>query len=105
MNESFPEFVHAPDVIVVSVSCDRDHPLAGAHEPAEYPGQRSNPGTRVHDQIRLRSADVIEVRADQRVHMRLSYQRDAISHLPGRKPGSRHRETNRIHTASIIQDG
>lgn len=53
MNESFPEFVHAPDVIVVSVSCDRDHPLAGAREPAEYPGQWSNPGTRVHDQISI----------------------------------------------------
>jgi hypothetical protein len=56
-NKSFPEFVQAPDVIVVSMSCDRDHPLAGVYEPAEHPGQRSDPCARVHDQISLRSAD------------------------------------------------
>jgi hypothetical protein len=33
----------------------------------------------------------------------LGDQRDAISHLPGRKPGVRHRETKRTHTASVIQ--
>jgi hypothetical protein len=43
MNKSVREFVHAPDVIVVSVSCDRDHPLAGFGESAEHPGQRSDP--------------------------------------------------------------
>jgi hypothetical protein len=56
----------APDVIGVSVSGDRDHPLARVYEAAGYPGQRNNPGTRVHDQISVRSADVIEVRANQR---------------------------------------
>ena len=105
MNKSLPEFVHAPDVIVVSVSCDRDHPLGGVYEPAEHPGQRGDPCARVHDQISLRSVDVIEVRADQGVHVRLGYQRDAISHLPDRKPGVRHQQTKRIHTASVIQDG
>jgi hypothetical protein len=33
----------SPDVIVVSVSCDRDHALAGPYEPAEYSGQRAIP--------------------------------------------------------------
>src|ERR1022692_1178332 len=88
MNNSFPEFVHAPDVIVVRVSRDRDHPLGGVCEPGEHPGQRSDPGARVHDQVSLRSADMIEIRADQGVHVRLGYQRDAISHLSDRKPGA-----------------
>lgn len=105
MNKSFPELVHAPGVIIVSVSRDRDHPLGRVCERAEHPGQRSDPRARVHDQISLRSADVIEVRADQGVHMRLGHQRDAISHLPDRKPGVCHRETKRIHTTSVIQDG
>jgi hypothetical protein len=105
MNKSVREFVHAPDVIVVSVSGDRDHPLAGFGEPAEHPGQRSDPRARVHDQISLRAADMIEVRADQGVHMRFGYQRDAISYLPDRKPGARHRDTKRTHAASVIEDG
>jgi hypothetical protein len=95
MNESFPEFVHAPDVIVVSVSCDRDHPLAGAYEPAEYTGQRSNPGTRVHDQISLRSADVIKF-----ARISESTCGSVISVMPspaGSKPGSRHRRPTAPH--------
>jgi hypothetical protein len=103
MNKSFPEFVHAPDVIVMSVSCDRDHPLGGIYEPAEHPCQRSDPCARVHDQISLRSMDVIEVRADQGIHVRLGYQRDVISHPLDRKPGVRHQQTKRIHTQVLFR--
>src|ERR1700733_8130770 len=35
VNKSFPELVHAPNVIVVSVGSDRDHPLSVVYEPAE----------------------------------------------------------------------
>jgi hypothetical protein len=38
MNKSFPEFVHAPDVIIVSMSRDRDYALGGVYQPAERPG-------------------------------------------------------------------
>jgi hypothetical protein len=54
-------------------------------------------------QISLRSMDVIEVRADQGVHVRLGYQRDAISHPPDRKPGVRHQQTKRIHTQVLFR--
>ena len=83
MNQPFPEFMHSPGVIVVGVSRDRDHPFGRIYQSAEDPGQRGDPRARVHDQISLSSVDVIEIRADQRVHVRLGYQRDAVSHLPG----------------------
>ncbi len=37
--------------------------------------------------------------------MRLAYQRDPVSHLTGREPRVRHRETKPVHTTSVIQDG
>jgi hypothetical protein len=54
-----PEFVQSPDVIVVSVNCDRDHPLGGVCERAKHPRQRGNPCPCIHNEISLRSMDVI----------------------------------------------
>src|SRR5580704_7372153 len=97
MNKPLPEFMHTPDVIVVRVSRDRDHPPTSLYEAIEHPSQRSNSCARVHDQISLRSVDVKEVRSDHGAHVRLGHQRDAITHLLGRIPDIRHRETRRIH--------
>lgn len=69
--------VHTSRVIVTSVSRDHDHPLGGACEPTQHPGQPSDPGARAHDQISLRPMDMIEIRADQGIHVRL-----VISEVP-----------------------
>jgi hypothetical protein len=49
MNKPVAEFVHAADVIEVSVSCDRDHLPGRVYQPAEHSTQRSDPGAGVHD--------------------------------------------------------